>query len=620
MTPFRHRDAVRCAEEIIARVGHNIFLAVPIGIGKPTLLVNALYGLAEADRRLNLTIFTGLTLVRPRYGSGLERRFVAPLLERLFGSYPDLAYVAALRAGTLPPNVKVHEFFLQAGAWLSSPAVQQDYVSMNYTQVAAHLARLGVNVFGQLLAPGRDGESRLSLGSNPDITLDMRAYIAQRRAAGQPLVLAGEINGHMPYMPGPAEVDATEIDVLLEPAEPHYALFAPPKEPVTLTDYAMGLNAATLVKDGGTLQIGIGSFADALTHALILRHTRNTEFRALLAALGTPQHPAAELGPFADGLYGCSEMLVDGFLHLKRAGILRRRVQDRDGRSAVVHAGFFVGSTDFYRALREMPRAELEEIVMTAISFTNALLGDEELKRTQRRHARFINTGLAASVLGAVASDQIDDARVLSGVGGQHDFVTMAHQLADARSIIAIRSSRLRRGRLSSNVIWQLPSTTVPRHLRDIVVTEYGVADLRGKSDRDTIVEMIGIADGTFQPDLLAAAKTAGKVERSFTLPPALSSHRAGRIRAALQPARRDGLLPPFPLGTEMTETEQALIGPLGRLKSASPWDLGRILLAGLGRAALPGAEEAALARMDLLHPKEMADHLQRALLLGALR
>jgi hypothetical protein len=66
-------------------------------------------------------------------------------------------------------------------------------------------------------------------------------------------------------------------------------------------------------------------------------------------------------------------MLVDGFLALRRAAILRRKVAaDQTGREnrAVLHAGFFVGRQQFYRELRQMPRVELEEIVMTAISFT----------------------------------------------------------------------------------------------------------------------------------------------------------------------------------------------------------------------------------------------------------
>src|SRR5262249_34011369 len=89
-------------------------------------------------------------------------------------------------------------------------------------------------------------------------------------------------------MPGEAEIERAQIDMVLEPADPHYGLFAPPKEAVSLADYAMALHAAALVKDGGTLQIGIGAFSDALAHALVLRHTVNAAFRELLDKLGTP--------------------------------------------------------------------------------------------------------------------------------------------------------------------------------------------------------------------------------------------------------------------------------------------------------------------------------------------
>ena len=73
---------------------------------------------------------------------------------------------------------------------------------------------------------------------------------------------------------------------------------------------------------------------------------------------------------------------------------------------------------------------------MTAISFTNTLDGDEAAKRAQRRHARFVNTAMVATLLGAVSSDQLEDGRVVSGAGGQHDLVAMAHALEGARSII----------------------------------------------------------------------------------------------------------------------------------------------------------------------------------------
>ena len=125
-----------------------------------------------------------------------------------------------------------------------------------------------------------------------------------------------------------------------------------------------------------------------------------------------------------------------------RAGILRRRVSGADGREAILHAGFFVGNQAFYRELREMPRETLDLIAMTGISFTNTLAGDEAAKRAQRRDARFVNTAMVATLLGAVSSDQLEDGRVVSGAGGQHDLVAMAHALDGARSIIGLRSTR----------------------------------------------------------------------------------------------------------------------------------------------------------------------------------
>ena len=421
--PFR--DPVRAAEAIIDCVGRDIALAIPVGIGKPNALVNALYGLAAADRGLKLRIYTGLSLVRPHYKSDLERRFVAPLLERLFGTWPDLAYAEAMRQGRLPANIEVHEFFLQAGQWLSNAAMQQSYASLSYSHVAAHLMRSGVNVLAQLVAPQPDGAtSHISLSSNPDIALDLEGYVDARRKSGRPVAVAVELNANLPYMPGIAEVPRTDLDIVLDPAAPHFDLFAPPKEPVTLADYAMALHAATLVRDGGTLQIGIGSFADALTQALILRHTHNARFRELLARLGEPPADGADLGPFEQGLYGSSEMLVDGFLALRRAGVLKRRVEV-DGQRALVHAGFFLGNRAFYDDLKAMPPADLREIVMTAISFTNTLGGDRAAKIEQRRDARFINTALVVTLLGAASADQLEDGRVVSGIGGQGDFVNM---------------------------------------------------------------------------------------------------------------------------------------------------------------------------------------------------
>jgi acyl-CoA hydrolase len=382
----------------------------------------------------------------------------------------------------------------------------------------------------------------------------------------------------------------------------------------------MALHAASLVKDEGTLQIGIGSFSDALTHALILRHTNNAAFRALLAKLGTPLPECAELGPFSVGLYGCSEMLVDGFLALKKAGVLKRRVPTPDGKAALLHAGFFVGNQAFYRQLREMPAEELAEICMTAISHTNTLGGDAARKRAERPHARFINTAMTATLMGAVSSDTLEDGRVVSGVGGQHDLVVMAHELDDGRAVIAVRSTRDHRRRVSTNITWTYANTTVSRALRDIIVTEYGIADIRGKSDRDTIAAMIGIADARFQGRLAADAQRAGKLERSFSLPGHAAANTPERLEAALGPARREGLLPAFPLGSDLNEVEQFLVGPLLNLKRAPYRDLARMFLAGMSKGPAAVSEAAALERLGLAAPVSLEERVLRALVAGALR
>lgn len=613
---LRSGDPARCADAIIDKVGRDVRLAIPIGIGKPVLLVNALTKLAEADRTISVRIFTGLSLVRPRYRNTLEERFAKPLLDRLFAGYPDLDYAKALRAGTLPPNIEITEFFLQAGAWLGNAHVQQHYTSLNYSRVSAHLERIGTNVMAQLVAPDPRGGNKVSLSSNTDVTLDLMPYVARRRREGKPIVFAAETNTNLPYMPGDAEIPRDDFDVVLESATPHYELFAPPKEPVSLADYAMALNVATLIKDGGALQLGIGSFADALAHALILRHTRNADFRALLERLGVRPSPDADLAPFSEGLYGCTEMLVDAFLALKRAGILKRRVADRDGHSATLHAGFFVGTQAFYRELREMPDDQRADIAMTAISFTNTLDGDEALKRQQRRDARFVNTAMIVTLLGAASSDMLEDGRVVSGAGGQHDLVTVAQALDGARSIIAVRSTRQQGGSATSNIVWRYANATVPRHLRDIVVTEYGIADLRGKSDSDCVAAMLAIADSRFQASLRQEAQRAGKIAE-----PTVRERRAAntpeRIAEALCDARRDGILPAFPLGTEMTATEQSLAAALSGLKQARPLDLVRLGLAGL--PSTPSHTDA-LERMDLASPSSLRDRALRALVLGALR
>ena len=126
-----------CVARICARAGAALHVAAPLGLGKPNVLLNALYRRVADDASLRLDLYTALSLARPQPKSDLERRFVEPFLARHFGAdYPDLLYVAAQKSGTLPANVRIHEFYLQSGAMLGVAQIQRNYISMNYTHVA----------------------------------------------------------------------------------------------------------------------------------------------------------------------------------------------------------------------------------------------------------------------------------------------------------------------------------------------------------------------------------------------------------------------------------------------------------------------------------------------------
>ena len=128
---------------------------------------------------------------------------------------------------------------------------------------------------------------------------------------------------------------------------------------------------------------------------------------------------------------------------------------------------------------------------MMPVSFTNELYGDEDTKRRARIDARFVNNAMMATLMGAAISDGLENGQVVSGVGGQYNFVAQAFALQGARSILTVEATRQAGAKAQSNIRWSYGHETIPRHLRDVIVTEYGVADLRGKSDADVIAAML---------------------------------------------------------------------------------------------------------------------------------
>jgi len=607
-----YADAHAVADAILRECGSRLVVGLPLGLGKANHIANALCERAAADSTIHLTIFTALTLEKPVPKTDLEQRFITPVIERLFGGYPDLDYAKWLHAGILPPNIEVAEFFFLAGKWLHHGYAQQHYIAANYTHAVAGMLTRGLNVVLQLIAKRVvNGEVRYSLSCNTDTTLDL----LKARAEGKiDFKLVGQVNSELPFMPGPGNLSASEFHAVLDSTETDFPLFAPPSEPVGDAKYAIGLHAATLIEDGGTLQIGIGQVGDALARSLIVRDHHNKDFRKTIGRL-SPNEPARALAPFTKGLNGLSEMLFEAFLGLIEAGIVRREV---DG--AWVHAAFFLGSKSFYRALREMPQDRLARILMMPVSFTNELYGDEARKRSGRPKARFVNNAMMVTLLGDVISDGLGDGQMVSGVGGQYNFVAQAFALEDARSIITLEATRHNGKRLESNIRWSYDHTTIPRQLRDIVVTEYGVADLRGKSDAEVIAAMLCVTDSRFQDGLMNKAKAAGKLPQTYEIPPACRDNTPERIAQALAPLRENGLLPEFPFGTDFTETEQQLIPALQRLQRAFSRPVTLLSLLWRGWSVRGSADADCLARMGLTAPATMRERLYRWLLRGALK
>ncbi|RYZ63934.1 MAG: acetyl-CoA hydrolase, partial [Proteobacteria bacterium] len=369
-----------------------------------------------------------------------------------------------------------------------------------------------------------DGIFRYSLSCNPDVTLDVADLY---RESAKPLLLIGVVHPDLPFVGGEAEVPADFFSAILETSEIKHPLFALPRMPISLEDHMIGFYSSLLVEDGGTLQIGIGSLSDAIVSSLVVRQEDSRYYHGLFEKqqfkfvdqVGMRDLHTARL---ETGLYGLTEMLTDGFMHLRRANILRRYVTDEaSGNRTFVHGSFYLGSKDFYRWLRELKGDEARGLRMTRVSKVNDLYDpNETLLRKQRIKARFFNTTMQASLLGEASSETLPDGKVISGVGGQYNFVAMANELKGARSILMLRSVRIgKNGKSVSNIVWRPGHLTIPRHSRDLVITEYGIADLRGRSDEECIRRMLNITDSRFQSQLLAEAKASGKVSHDYKIP-----------------------------------------------------------------------------------------------------
>jgi hypothetical protein len=170
---------------------------------------------------------------------------------------------------------------------------------------------------------------------------------------------------------------------------------------------------------------------------------------------------------------------------------------------------------------------------------------------------------------------------------------------------------------LSSNIVPHYGHVTIARHLRDVFVTEYGIADVRGKSDAEVCAAMIAVSDSRFQPQLVAAAIGAGKLPRNYHVPAQHRNNFPDRVMATIRKLQAEGELPAFPFGSDFTEQELRLAKALKSLAAKKPAQLLPTLLKGLSVNAVLHTDD--LQRLQLQAPGNLKQRIERLLVLGAL-
>jgi hypothetical protein len=226
---------------------------------------------------------------------------------------------------------------------------------------------------------------------------------------------------------------------------------------------------------------------------------------------------------------------------------------------------------------------------------------------------------MKVTLLGAAGSDALESGQVVSGVGGQYNFVAMAHALPDARLLMLLRATHTSKDGLHSNLVWNYSQITIPRHLRDLVITEYGVAELRGQPDAEVVKRLLAIADSRFQQELMVQAQANGKLEPDYVLPERYRHNLPQNIEATLAPWMASGLLPDFPFGTDLTPDELHMVRALKRLQHASthPAEMLQMLAKSLWHPAQ--APQAYLDRLGLGEAHGLKDVVIRRLFAGNL-
>jgi acyl-CoA hydrolase/RimJ/RimL family protein N-acetyltransferase len=387
-----------------------------------------------------------------------------------------------------PGRFRHNALFIGANVRDAVRAGTADYTPVFLSEIPAlfRSGRMQVDVaLVQVSPPDRAGY--LSLGISVDV---VRAAIETAR------VVLAEVNPAMPRTHGDSFVHLEDIDAFVPCETPLLEL--PPVEPDAVCQ-EIARNVASLVHDGATLQLGIGEIPQALTPLLGDKH---------------------DLGVH-------TEMLSDGIIDLVEGGAVT-------GRRKTIHRGkvvtsFCMGSRRLYDYVDDNPLFEFLGVDFVNDPFVIARHDDMVA----------INSALQVDLTGQVCADSIGH-KFFSGIGGQVDFIRGASRSRGGKPIIAIRSTA-EDGTVSriAPVLSEGAGIVTSRGDVHYVVTEYGIANLYGRTVRERALALLSIAHPDFRGELLAAAK-----ERSYVAPTQLELPRPGRLypaEAVTESTLRDG-------------------------------------------------------------------------------
>ena len=396
------------------------------------------------------------------------------LLHALGGreDWTRLDVFGALLADLFPlfahPNVHLRSgFFGPAERALRAAGHDVRFVPSDFRRFAEIAKRFAPRVVATAAAPP-DANRRLSLSLHAGATVSM----IEEASRDPDRLLIVETSRSYPRTIGispdhPHSIALEDVDVWIESDA----------EPVVLPDTASGeieaaiaAELAHFIGSGATLQTGIGGIPNAVVELL---------------ANGS------------GGDYGVhSEMFTTGLMRLHQAGKITNRKGVFDGVSVTT---FAMGSRELYDWLDGN-----EEVCFLPVDVVN-----DPAIIAKNRNMISINGALSIDLFGQIVADSISG-RQHSGIGGHEDFLAGAGRVLAGRSAICLPSAIELGGRFESRIVAQLPKgslVTSPRHQIDIVVTEFGSAELAGRTVEERALALAEIAHPTFRDEIRAAAR-----------------------------------------------------------------------------------------------------------------